>query len=248
MKNTKGITLIALVITIIILIILAGISISMLMGENGLITKAKQGALNYQNAAIEEQAMLNNLYGDFASELAQAGSTDAAINLINFKRIIAEALTNAGVATSENDSAETMAANIGQAITTAQTAGHDAGYTEGHDAGVTEGQASAPGATLVGSYTGNQTIDVSAYIKEGDTKDNFIVEIVSVNSNTNTFSGAIAYSSGYSNVKVNGNTISKSLSGNNLTISGATVGASAFFYDTGTHSTSSTISYKVWHV
>ena len=72
MKNNKGITLIALVITIIVLIILAGISISLLMGEDGIITKAKQGALNYQNAAIEEQAMLNNLYGDFASEIASA--------------------------------------------------------------------------------------------------------------------------------------------------------------------------------
>ena len=72
LKSKKGITLIALVITIIVLIILAGISISLLMGEDGIITKAKQGALNYQNAAIEEQAMLNNLYGDFASEIASA--------------------------------------------------------------------------------------------------------------------------------------------------------------------------------
>ena len=39
MKNQKGITLISLVITIIILIILAGISISLLIGKNGLIAK-----------------------------------------------------------------------------------------------------------------------------------------------------------------------------------------------------------------
>ncbi len=51
-KDVKGITLIALVITIIILLILAGISIAMLTGENGILTKAntskqettKQGA------------------------------------------------------------------------------------------------------------------------------------------------------------------------------------------------------------
>lgn len=41
MKN-KGITLIALVITIIVLLILAAISIAMLTGENGLLTKAKK--------------------------------------------------------------------------------------------------------------------------------------------------------------------------------------------------------------
>ena len=121
MKTIKGITLIALVITIIILIILAGISISLLTGEDGIITKAKQGALNYQNAAVEEQVMLNNLYGDFASEIAKTGSGDAVASLISFKRTIAEAITNAGVETSENDSAETMAENIGQAISAAQS-------------------------------------------------------------------------------------------------------------------------------
>ena len=75
LKSKKGITLIALVITIIVLIILAGISISIMMGEDGLITKAKQGAQNYQNAAIEEQAMLNTVYGKVGTQLAN-GSTN----------------------------------------------------------------------------------------------------------------------------------------------------------------------------
>ena len=128
LKINKGITLIALVITIIVLIILAGISISILMGENGLITKAKQGALNYQNAAVEEQEMLNNLHGDFASEIAKTGGGDAAASLISFKRTIAEAITNAGVATSENDSVETMASNIAEI------------YQGRYDAGVAAGE------------------------------------------------------------------------------------------------------------
>lgn len=38
MRENKGITLIALVVTIVVLLILAGVSISMLMGENGIIT------------------------------------------------------------------------------------------------------------------------------------------------------------------------------------------------------------------
>ena len=41
-KNQKGITLIALVVTIIVLIILAGIAISMTVGDNGIFTKAKE--------------------------------------------------------------------------------------------------------------------------------------------------------------------------------------------------------------
>ena len=40
MKNNKGITLIALVVTIIVLLILAGVSIAMLTGKNGILTQA----------------------------------------------------------------------------------------------------------------------------------------------------------------------------------------------------------------
>ena len=40
MKNQKGITLIALVITIIVLLILAGVSISMISGDDGIATQA----------------------------------------------------------------------------------------------------------------------------------------------------------------------------------------------------------------
>ena len=40
MKGNKGITLIALVITIIVLLILAGVSIAMLSGENSILRRA----------------------------------------------------------------------------------------------------------------------------------------------------------------------------------------------------------------
>ena len=60
-KNIKGITLISLVITIIILIILAGISINLILGENGLFSKAKQAKEEYLNAQVAEQEGINNL-------------------------------------------------------------------------------------------------------------------------------------------------------------------------------------------
>ena len=41
-KEEKGITLIALVITIILLLILAGVAIAQITGENGLFARAKQ--------------------------------------------------------------------------------------------------------------------------------------------------------------------------------------------------------------
>lgn len=40
-KNSKGITLVALVVTIVVLLILAGVSINLVLGENGLITQAQ---------------------------------------------------------------------------------------------------------------------------------------------------------------------------------------------------------------
>lgn len=41
-KETRGITLISLVVTMIVLIILAGVSVSMISGENGIINQTKK--------------------------------------------------------------------------------------------------------------------------------------------------------------------------------------------------------------
>ena len=41
-NNVKGITLIALVVTIIVLLILAGVAINLTIGDNGIITRAQQ--------------------------------------------------------------------------------------------------------------------------------------------------------------------------------------------------------------
>ena len=60
MKN-KGITLIALVITIIILLILASVTIATLTGENGIITKATEAKEKTEQVAIEEQLRLAQL-------------------------------------------------------------------------------------------------------------------------------------------------------------------------------------------
>ena len=58
MTKNKGITLIALVITIIVLLILAGISIATLTGENGLLTKATTAKRETKTANAEEQVKI----------------------------------------------------------------------------------------------------------------------------------------------------------------------------------------------
>ena len=54
LKNNKGITLIALVITIIVLLILAGVSIAMLTGENGILNQATTDVSDTEVGAAEE--------------------------------------------------------------------------------------------------------------------------------------------------------------------------------------------------
>ena len=58
LNSKKGITLIALVITIIILILLAGVSIAILGGENGLIEKTKEAGRKQKIAEVEERINL----------------------------------------------------------------------------------------------------------------------------------------------------------------------------------------------
>lgn len=57
-KNEIGITLIALVVTIVVLLILAGVSIAMLTGENGIITRATQSKTENAHAEVKEKIML----------------------------------------------------------------------------------------------------------------------------------------------------------------------------------------------
>ena len=59
--SNKGITLVALVETIIVLIILAGVSISLVLGQGGVVQKAKEGRDSYAEAAKIENEQLANV-------------------------------------------------------------------------------------------------------------------------------------------------------------------------------------------
>ena len=61
LRDKEGITLISLVVTVIILLILAGISIATLTGENGLITQAMKAKEKTEQSAKNEEALLEDL-------------------------------------------------------------------------------------------------------------------------------------------------------------------------------------------
>ena len=114
MKREKGITLVALVVTIIVLIILAGISINLILGDNGVITIAKKAKENTKLAKIEEETELNELYTQLETNDSSSDETtyDAIAKLTEFKQKIAKAITDMGIETSETENADKMADNI----------------------------------------------------------------------------------------------------------------------------------------
>ncbi len=61
MRKEKGITLIALVITIIVLLILAGVAIAMLSGENGILRKAAEAKTKTEEAQKQEEKTLTDM-------------------------------------------------------------------------------------------------------------------------------------------------------------------------------------------
>ena len=104
-NNKKGITLIALVITIIVLLILAGVSISMLTGDNGLIKNAgkskEQAEIDSEKEIIETstvEAMGKNKYGNITQnelqeqldKITDSGKTEVSDNGEEFEVVFVE--------------------------------------------------------------------------------------------------------------------------------------------------------------
>lgn len=91
-KQNKGITMVALVITIIIMIILVGISVNLTIGNNGIITKAKQAKKDIEEATLNEQVAMNELYdemmiatGSTSDNISTDGIPDRIIEYIDAK-------------------------------------------------------------------------------------------------------------------------------------------------------------------
>ena len=63
-KEKRGITLIALAVTIVVILILAGVTIDAVFSENGIINKAKEAANAMNNAITNDQIELNELFSE----------------------------------------------------------------------------------------------------------------------------------------------------------------------------------------
>lgn len=75
-KKENGITLIALVITIIVLLILAGVSIAMLTGQNGILTQAQNANIQNSHGAVKDSIAL--LYNEYQIQINTGNTTKLA--------------------------------------------------------------------------------------------------------------------------------------------------------------------------
>lgn len=87
-KNTKGITLIALVVTIIVLLLLAGISISMLTSQNSVISRAGQAKIENAHKTVQECMALE--VQEYKIKKSTGETTETLIEFLKNKGIISE--------------------------------------------------------------------------------------------------------------------------------------------------------------
>lgn len=88
LKKYKGITMIALVITVVVMLILAGIVISLTIGDNGLINKLADAKEDYKNAENKEKQELDDLYSQML--IATNDDSQITISMADLKTLINE--------------------------------------------------------------------------------------------------------------------------------------------------------------
>ena len=97
-KNIRGITLVALVVTIIVLLILAGVAINFTIGEDGIFRKAQEGANAYQNASQNEKIELDKI-SNYIDNYTNENKSDEEVDEIEstLEIVIGEEKTNTEV-------------------------------------------------------------------------------------------------------------------------------------------------------
>ena len=151
-KQANGITLIALVITIIVLLILAGVSIAMLTGENGILTQAQNASKQTEIAEEKEQIALA-----YNGAVTKKQSTDVTAEDLN-EQFKANGVNNA-TASGENPITVTFTEEDGTTRT----------YTIDANGNITEeGSGTTPPATGTETAESGKYYEEDTEVKVGD--------------------------------------------------------------------------------
>ena len=116
-EEIKGITLISLVITIIILLILASVTINLTLGEGGIFGLAQNAGKNYMDAQEQEKKMLANIkMGEYVNGTKETITTDEYNKLKNeydtFKKNIIQALNGKNCNVNQDESNDKIIKSI----------------------------------------------------------------------------------------------------------------------------------------
>jgi type II secretory pathway pseudopilin PulG len=76
LKKQKGITLVALVVTIVVLLILAGVSINLVLGDNGIVKKAQEAKRKSGEASQNDLTSMNELAKELEDVIDGTGNND----------------------------------------------------------------------------------------------------------------------------------------------------------------------------
>ena len=191
-RKNNGITLIALVITIIVLLILAGVTIATLTGENGILTRASQASERTKQANAEEQVKL---------AVAASIGEDGKINYDDLNNELGkiDGLTYKGSPISDDNKIEGLPADVvvdgytviinkdgSVSVENNETGGDIAGKYYKTDTDITVGgkPVSIPGGATVSGIKGEyESVDegLVIYITKGDTITDWNADIEPAN-------------------------------------------------------------------
>lgn len=120
MKNQRGVTLIALVVTIIVLIILAGVAIAALTGDNGLITRSRESKKLQIEGEVRDEITLaiaaakafaeneSTASAGFNAAADLAKGTDASTGSLVYKEIVKDLTAAKGFTVSPSSGSITI--------------------------------------------------------------------------------------------------------------------------------------------
>lgn len=113
-KKERGITLVALVVTIVVLLILAGVSISMVLGNNGIVTKAQASQAAQDKAYAREvvESALKSVQIDVLTGAKASAAVTDVVTAINDSNFVAGTAANTVKYTSKDGKAYTVTVNM----------------------------------------------------------------------------------------------------------------------------------------
>ena len=113
-KKERGITLVALVVTIVVLLILAGVSISMVLGNNGIVTKAQSSQAAQDKAYAREvvESGLKSVQIDVLTGAKTSADVSDVVAAIKDSNFVAGTAANTVKYTSKAGKAYTVTVNM----------------------------------------------------------------------------------------------------------------------------------------